>query len=628
MDQQRNCSVTALMLLAFFTSSQLAAEPPLPSPPAKQPTLSRPSALSFFEKPEVDPQLAVDPRLDRKVTLDGIGTPLTDVLQKVSVTGLPLDCAPDCADTKLQVRIKDRPLRALMTALAQLAPGTWKREGKGYCLYTDPKAMEYEDHWWQLYGLERERVLAVLRVEILTEMQQKPYHATSSDPNPENISPEMMDMTAQGQEFWYLLPQPLQEQIAGQIVDTAYYRSGQIFQNRPIEGAVVVPFQSLPPQAQTDILASGARLLNHHRMGNPVAVSFNNSGFSVQSQIATSDGRWHGTLSSLSVQSAKITPTLALDHTGLPELMKQMGTQSPETWKPLAAYQGQHIWPNDLPRAKPDFRNRSRRPEILKWLASQANLEFVSDYYSIVGDPLSEAAKKRRLTRPLKQELDFQAAQEDMSWKARTDGLYLFRDNRWYRDDKLEVPEKTLHRLLDTLQAAEASSQTPSLVQSVIPSDLLAPQLDLGDSIVEQLTPWQIPNGLSNYVVESGSNISDPLHPAYTLRPFGQIAEIVLSDYHTYLFHSTLDASQNSALEAGNLPISALDTAQARQAVYLLPDLQIALKNESHLLLSLRPDDGPAPVELGYDDTPPSPLTLQRVRLVLTPAPDSYDAPP
>ncbi len=657
MDQQRHRITVLLMLSVFCVGSRLAAEPALPisSPSVKPTSLSSSSALAFFNEPEIYPQLATDTRLDRKVTLDEIGTPLGDLVQKVSLTKIPLTCAAGCADTKLQVRVKNRSVRSVMAALAQLTPGTWKREGTGYCLYANPKATEYEDHWWQLYGLERERVLAALRAEILKEMQQKPYHPKMGDPNTENMSDEMFDLMAQSQEFWYLLPEPLQKQIAAQIVDTAYYRSGQIFVSRPIEGAVVVPFQSLSPQAQTDILASSARLLNGNKMGSPVAVSFNNSGFSVQSQIATSDGRWYSTLAHLSVHSARITPTLALDHTGLPELMKQMGAQVPETWKPLAAYQEQHVWVNDPPRVKPDFQHRPRRPEILRWLASQANLEFVSDYYSVAGDPLSDAAKNQKMTRPLNQELDYRAAQEDMSWKQRTDGLYLFRDNRWYRDDRLEVPDKTIKGLLKTLQAAETPTQATPAVEHAAPDNSLAIQLSVTDDIVTRLTPWQIANGLLNYTIEpsrepvKASSISAnpsigmvkingvPVKPGReiiitgskkitfslpmptsTAQPFSQIANIILDDYHTYLFHSGLAPEQADALLAGSLPVSALSGTQAQQAAYLLPDLQVTFQNQPQTLLGLRPEPGFDQVQLGPTGSPDAALSLHRLRLAVS----------
>ncbi len=627
--QRRGIAIASMLLICCPGSCVHAGPASVPPSVSAKSSSTAPTSPTFFNKPELDPSLAADTRLDRKVTLDEIGVSLSDLLQKASVPGTSLDCAADCADQKLQVRVQNRPLRSVMAALAQLTPGTWKREGKGYCLCADPKATEYENHWWQLYGLERERVLAALRTEILTEMQQKPYHPKLGDPNPENMSSEMFDQMAQGQEFWYLLPEPLQRQIAGQIVDTAYYHAGPIFVSRPIEGAIVVPFQSIPAQAQADALASARLLLNGNKMGSPAALSFNNIGFDVSPRIMTTDGRWYDMLAILSVHSQALAPTLSLNHARLPDMMKKLGDQAPETWKPLADYQEQRVWPNDPPRAKPDFQHRPRRPEILSWLASQANLEFVSDYYSVVGDPLSGAAKKRRLTRPLKQELDFQAAQEDISWKARTDGLYLFRDNRWYRDDRLEVPDKTIQGLLKTLQTAStATANNP-----------LETQLNLADDIVTQLTPWQIANGLLNYTIEpslesvkavsmpaksdgvpvkmNGRTFTLPI-PKSTVRPFDKTADLILDDYHTYLFHSGLDSEQAEALVSDGLPVSALNVTQAQQAAYLLPELQVALQNQPQPLLRLRPEPGFDQVQLGSSGSPDAALPLQRLRLTVS----------
>jgi len=177
MYQQHRRITAASLLLVFCFGCRLIAGPAsvLPLTSAKSPSLA-PASPTFFNKPEMDPRLAADTRPDRKVTLDEIGISLNDLLRKASVPGTPLNCAADCAETKLQVRLKDRPLRSVMAALAQITPGTWKREGKGYCLYADPKAIAYEDNWWKLYAQERERALAALRAEILAEMQRKPYH--------------------------------------------------------------------------------------------------------------------------------------------------------------------------------------------------------------------------------------------------------------------------------------------------------------------------------------------------------------------------------------------------------------------------------------------------------------------
>lgn len=642
MFQQHRCITAASMLLVSCLGCRLIAGPASapPSVPAKfSSTASAPP--TFFNTPELDPSLAADTRLDRKVTLEEIGISLGELLLKVSIPGTPLSCAADCGETKLQVRLKDRSLRSVMAALAQLTPGTWKREGKGYCLYTDSKATEYEDHWWQLYGVERERVLAALRTQILTQMQRKPYHPNPDDPNPENMSGEIFDQIAQGQEFWYLLPEPLQRQIAGQIVDTAYYRSGQIFVRRPIEGAVVVPFQSIPAQAQADALASASLLLNGNKMGNPAVLSFNNIGFVVAPRIMTTDGRWRDMPATLRVRSQAITSTLSLNQDELPELMKQMGAQAPETWKPLVAYQEQHVWVNDPPLTKPNPQQHPRRPEILNWLADKADVEFVADYYSVPGEALSDAAKKQKLTRPLKQELDFQADQEDMSWKQRTDGLYLFRDNRWYRDDRLEVPDKTLKGLLKTLQAAETPTQATPTAEPAVPDNSLAAQLGVADDIVTQLTPWQIANGLPNYTLEPSRDLAKvssapvKLHKqtmimngktrtffssmsTSTARPFDHIADIILDDYHTYLFHSGLTSDRADAMLSGSLPVSALSSTQAQQAAYLLPDLQVRFENQPQTLIGLRPEPGFGQAQLSPSGSPAASLPLQRLRLAVS----------
>ena len=268
-------------------------------------------------------------------------------------------------------------------------------------------------------------------------------------------------------------------------------------------------------------------------------------------------------------------------------------------------------------------------------------MEFMADYYSVAGEPLSDAAKKEKLTRPVKQELDYRAAQEDMSWKQRTDGLYLFRDNRWYRDDRLEVPNKTLQGLLKTLQAAETPSQTAPATEPTVPYNSLAAQLGVADDIVAQLTPWQIANGLPNYTIEPSrdpakvSGAPPKLQkatmtmngktktffisiPTATARPFSQIADIILDDYHTYLFHSGLTSDQADALLSGGLPVSALSTTQAQQAAYLLPDLQVTFQNQPQTLIGLRPEPGFDQVQLGPDGAPAASLTLQRIRLAVS----------
>lgn len=670
MHQQRYCIVIVLILYVFYASSSsiAAPSPGASSSPAKPFAAPPPSPLAFFDKPQSNPRLDADPRLDRKVTLDEIGTPLDTLLTKMSDASLPLTCETACADNKLQVRVINRPLRSVMAAIAQMTPGTWQVEIrgkiKGYRLEVDPKATDYENQWWVLYAAERERALTELRTQVLVEMQEKPQtDFRNEDGSP--LDPDARQEMIESEELWYFLPEPLQKQIADQLVDTPYYRAGNLTANHPVEGATVVPFQSLPLKVQTTALSSAARMLDGNKMGVPVAASFNNVGFYVVPRIRTAEGRWHSLDCFLSVDTDTITPTLSLNHKRLPDRVKKMGDQAPETWKPLAKYQEQRIWLDDPtiqnPNLHPDhpLDYPPRRPEVLTWLAGQAGVEFIADYYSVASDLRSPVDQHKRLTRPLKQELDYRAAQEDMSWKKRSDGLYLFRDNRWYRNDRLEVPDKILLRLMDTLRKDEAAEYpvppagTPKrftkvifkhndgtvetsivpaqsvLVLAVTPADAFAKQLSLADEIVSKLSPYQIANGLLDYIVEPGSRFYDPAHPEDSWQPFGPITNVVLDDYDTYLFHSGLDPDLSGELLSGTLPASALTSAQLQQAAFLLPDIQIALQSQppQPLLLGMSPDD--MGIGMFYQSAfRGQELSLERIRLAIIPAQSGINIAP
>lgn len=192
---------------------------------------------------------------------------------------------------------------------------------------------------------------------------------------------------------------------------------------------------------------------------------------------------------------------------------------------------------------------------------------------------------------------------------------------------------------MKTLQAAETPQTTAATGTAPEPS--LAAQLGAADAIVTELTPWQIANGLPNYTIEPGREPVKPssapvkLHkqiiimggkrqtffvsqPTSTAQPFSQIANIILDDYHTYLFHSGLAPEQADALLAGSLPVSALSGTQAQQAAYLLPDLQVTFENQPQTLLSLRPEPGFDQVQLGPSGSPDAALPLQRLRLTVT----------
>ena len=77
------------------------------------------------------------------------------------------------------------------------------------------------------------------------------------------------------------------------------------------------------------------------------------------------------------------------------------------------------------------------------------------------------------------------AAKRDISWKRTADGLVLIRNNRWYRDDDLEVPQPLLRRwfglLLQTRQQeAAAQAATPAVPQTLEEKAVCDPAGDMG----------------------------------------------------------------------------------------------------------------------------------------------------
>ena len=268
--------------------------------------------------------------------------------------------------------------------------------------------------------------------------------------------------------------------------------------------------------------------------------------------------------------------------------MKKRGKNAPDAWKKLAAYQQSSVWTTANVRLEEQSSVYPRRAETLDWLADKADLEFVADYYSRLSDALSLSQKQSKPTRPLKAELDLLATQQDMSWRKRDDGIYLARDNRWYTEDYYEVPAPLLRdwqaASLPPLKRDAAYKPEPDTVAA-----RTAAQLNLQSDMAARLTPWQISNGLSYFVDESGSRLFDLEHPNYNYRPFILVANHILNEYSLLQFVNTLSLEQRTALLNGKLPVAALDAKQQERAFYLLPELpfRVARQPAGTVLLEL-----------------------------------------
>ena len=323
-----------------------------------------------------------------------------------------------------------------------------------------------------------------------------------------------------------------------------------------------------------------------------------------------------------------------LNHSMLVEAVRRKELVPPEEWRTLIAYQTGRIWPNTLTKLPPeDGRYSSATPPLISraaqtdWLGAQGHMEYVCDYYSKDGYSMPEEQKKLPVKRPLAAELDEMAAKRDISWTNDADGITLIRNNRWYRDDALEVPEPLLRRwfgdVLETRKqeaarkkaGTEAAPQTPEEREA-----MLKRNWDWAAEVFSTLTPWQVYNGLALFQPEerdlAAQNIastadlygkSHPYMPSYiamfpgygsvmkpeTRRPpFYDAINVFKQFPHTVQLYGTLDDTGRTALLEGRLPATALSAAQLAQASSLQPFLPQAMQTGpiSSVYLGLFPD--------------------------------------
>jgi len=535
-----------------------------------------------------DDLLANDPRLRRAVTLDEAGIQLDELLQRLGDDGLSLTCDRACAEQKLQIRLKGRPLRTLMEALAQLLPGSWQplENAGGYRLEMEAKAVARRERWWKLVLGERERARAALRAAVLQALWDGPPRFS---PEGTPILPDDPQEEAQRLRpyaFFRSLPAPLQNRIAESLLDHHSYGPGSVIGGDVDEGTVVVPLRDLPLAAQ-EMVREGVTSAYKAANGRPdlpwnkALLRFANYGIRVGAALffpgerAINDGRGIATRLDMSVPAPPEAQVLDLDHRGLVEVVNRLGTAAPSAWRELAAYRRSRVWKND-----PGSPGRDSTPpwrvQVLRRLGEQADIEFVADCYSVPCSLMTPAEMERPLTRPLKQELDDCAEQHDLSWKRRADNIYIFRNNRWYRDDRLEVPAPLLRRWT-ALFLASRQKEGPRLLQPVTPLEKLRQQMDRDAEVVTQLSPWQIANGLRFFLMEEPSDPPGRKGPKRILGPFGFDVDRILRGYHTTRFYAGLPPAQREALLENRLPFGSLSPAQKEGAIYLLPDVKIRL---------------------------------------------------
>ena len=539
--------------------------------------------------------LSKDARLDRRLTLHEVGTPFNALLKKISNSELALTVETDSAERKLHINLKERSIRQLMQSLADLFPGDWyaAQEGKGYRFEMNLKAARRRQRWWGLFLGEREKALDAMRAAVLHAMRtppQPPAKLVTDHAHEDGIDAETWREIARQKTVFNTLPAALQEQIANQINDTPWYNQRDLFTSSGMQdGALLIPVSAFPDEIRSRFVSIPQDPRGNAPLEGDVYVRFSNFGISVTASLVTLDGKILRTVGKLSVLPTPDMMPLRLNRADLPQEVKKRGKAASPAWKELAAFQQSRVWPNDPPKPAAK-RQRPNRIEMQEALAQNEGLEFVSDFYSTLGDIFTVPTEK--LARPLKEELDWQAQAQDISWKQEAQsGLYLFRSNRWYRDDLLEIPAPILQRWKDykkrqiTLEL-QRQKQGIKVTREMAQGDFLA-ELDSITDFVCACTPWQLFNGMENVMMSSDElplSIIEQATEKYRAekglrpdlrRPFDQDILGIQILYHTLLFYGGLSQDERAALFAGRIDANALTPAQQQQARYILPALQV-----------------------------------------------------
>lgn len=517
-----------------------------------------------------------DKRLLKPVSMEVVGISLKDLLTKLSSEELKLEGSRECGNERFQLRIVERPLYQVLDFIAEMVPGSWLKVSEGkkpdsYYLKMNPSAIRKRNTWWDIFTESRKKSLDLSRDALLSKMRSKPnsYLPGNNFSGSLDAAKELEETEA----FYYALPGKLQEKLANLVYlnDPA-----ELIKGNTRHTAALVKISELPEGVQDklrsknpDLAGRNAILLFSvtpnavslsyiHSKGHVLSAGYGLSAVSVSSMFNQIDGDIYKYL--------KQTQTGSKSHLD-------------DTQKVLSDFANTVFWKNDPPKPL-----RSGSSPIYHWshilsvLAKDPKFEYISDHYYKPDLPLTD--KERRLIEasPLEDELNFQAKQQGMSWKKEKD-IYLFRQNKWFRDYARQVPEQ----LIQTWNAAVSKenlrlSDTKNPLTTV---DYARMYMEWGAEISSKLSPWAIDYGLCNYVNPKFLTLptSNSIHKDW--KPFAHYAAFTLENYHLLRFYSMLSAQQRQELFEGKLVFGALTKELQERAFQLLPEMVEQSKQES-----------------------------------------------
>ncbi len=595
------------------------------------------------------PSFLSDLRLNSVIDADVVGIPLKQFLLKCSQKEVRLEAVKNCENLKIQAKIKHRDLKTVMIALAELYQGEWvASQSKGYYFTLSSRTTAMQNQWWKLYEAERENEIIAIKRNMIEETTQE----FAGNPASENEEDKRaVNVARKNHNFFLNLPRSLVETISERLnLDHCY--NGNTIRNVDDEGAFPVILKDLPV-AFTEYVQNERPYISMESKRTlkgigSLGLEFIFFGTGIYVNTLSTNAPFPSYLVGDNFQNADLyRVALTPYHDGIISFLKEYPKYSTPRLQLLAKYYKNRVWNNVLPVVNKKYLNfnliRPARWQKLRWVTEKGGAEFISDYHATFGYKMSEAEMKQPMKRTLEEELNELSVLHDLSWKKTNNSIYLVKNNKWYRDDYMEVPSEYLVKL----RKAELPNTIGEVADSSLKTDIQAKSgvtiasskqakiskmrlwLDRAADIVANLSPWQIGKGLKYYVPEDSKELADSLkmleqrqmnlEVERTSRSgyrgisglFLQDAEYILARYRTILFYSSLSKANRTKLLGEGLPFEELNADQRDRSIWILPKIEILLKqgDEGPKILEMQPislGDSYIPGKLVLKETSPT----------------------
>ncbi len=541
-----------------------------------------------------------DEALQKRISIDSKCISLTALCDRIyEDTGVRLTTDTAHRNQKVQIFLKDRALVEVMTSLSELYGGKWIKKNNSFQFESDPEVLRKKVSWWYAFEVERKKVLGDVPRQLKNAMNnRKPDWKIL-----QGASGTDLVMTENGlhqMQFCYDLPPAIQDSICESISDNYSYARHKFALPIIAEGGAVWSLSSLSELSTTSLL----HLL---RQTNPDVSRSQIKNFFIKNGASSlfvnvtvtglgSDAKQVATGStglSLQYPNRQNTSVLGLDHGDLKQTLAAR-EQKPSLYQQrLINFQEQSFWTNNLTKSDKSIGPKNnftgamiakrdgslslstadimrdsvlpRLPDMLGKLTPK--VEFIADYYSIPYRPLTTQEWDAKVKDNVEEDLNDLAKEYDCSWKRQSENLFLIRNNRWYREDNLEVPLQIADELETLSQQAKRVS---------FPNEESAEMyriLEMASVASARLSKWQIASGLYYLVREERvpqfnklgvtSQQNDSLrYRKSDCQPYTGVALIALLYNKTCRFYASLDYRKRADLVTTGVRIDDLSKLQ------------------------------------------------------------------